>query len=69
MEATMVDVIEPPSVLQDATTILTVILCFILIILAIWFATSRSYVPAFFSMVGAAFIIWVIGAIKGAFRK
>ncbi|MBN1861677.1 MAG: hypothetical protein JW840_09485 [Candidatus Thermoplasmatota archaeon] len=47
---------------------LTVVLCFILIMLAIWFATNRSYVPAFFSMAGAGFIIWVIGAIKGLRR-
>lgn len=61
-------IIEPPSVMQDATTMLTVVLCFILIMLAIWFATNRSYVPAFFSMAGAGFIIWVIGAIKGLRR-
>jgi len=55
--------------IQDFTLILTVILCFILIILSIWFAVNASLVPAFFSMVGAAFIIWVIGAIKGALRR
>ncbi|MFA5102738.1 MAG: hypothetical protein WC525_06250 [Candidatus Thermoplasmatota archaeon] len=65
----MVEVIEPPSLMQEATTMLTVLLCFILILLAVWFATSHSYVPAFFSMAGAGFIIWVIGAIKGAFRR
>jgi hypothetical protein len=61
-------IIEPPSVMQDVTLILTVILCFILIVLAIWFAVGASYVPALFSMAGAVFIIWVIGAIKGAFK-
>lgn len=62
-------IIEPPSMIQDFTLILTVILCFILIILSIWFAVNASLVPAFFSMVGAAFIIWIIGAIKGALRR
>jgi hypothetical protein len=62
-------IIEPPSELQDFTLILTVILCFVLIVIAIWLSLQGLIVPAFFSMVGAGFIIWVIGAIKGAFRR
>ena len=62
-------VIEPPSELQDFTLILTVILCFVLIVIAIWLSLQNLMIPAFFSMVGAGFIIWVIGAIKGAFRR
>ena len=62
-------IIEPPSELQDITLILTVILCFILIIIAIWLSLQELMIPAFFSMVGAGLIIWIIGAMKGAFRK
>jgi len=62
-------IIEPPSEMQDIALIITIIFCFILILLAIWFAVNSSFVPAFFSMAGAAFIIWVIFAIKGTFRK
>ena len=62
-------IIEPPSELQDVTVILTVILCFILIIISIWLSLQNLMIPAFFSLVGAVFIIFVIGAIKGAFRK
>ena len=62
-------IIEPPSVLQDITLVITIILCFILIIIAIWLSLQSLFVPAFFSMVGAGFIIWIIGAIKGAFKR
>ena len=62
-------IIEPPSELQDFTVILTVILCFILIVIGVWLALQNMIIPALFSMVGAGFIIWVIGAMKGAFRR
>ena len=61
-------IIEPPSVLQDFTLILTVILCFVLIVLAIWLSLQNQMMPAIISLIGAGFLIWIIGAIKGAFR-
>jgi hypothetical protein len=61
-------IIEPPSVLQDFTLILTVILSFVLIVLAIWLSLQNQMIPAIFSLIGAGFLIWIIGAMKGAFR-
>jgi uncharacterized membrane protein (DUF373 family) len=63
------EIIEPPSELQDIALILSIILCFVLILVAIWFVSQHSLGPAFFSMTGAAFIVFVIWALKGAFRK
>jgi len=62
-------IIEPPSELQDIALILTIIICFILILLGIWFAMQHSLGPAFFSMTGAVFIVLVIWAMKGVFKK
>lgn len=62
-------IIEPPSEIQDMALILSICLCFVLILLAIWFITSHSIGSAFFSMTGAAFIVLVIWAIKGVFRR
>ena len=62
-------IIEPPSELQDIALILSIILCFVLILLAIWFACQHSLGPAFFSMTGAVFIVLVIWALKGVFKK
>jgi uncharacterized membrane protein (DUF373 family) len=55
--------------MQDIALILTIVLCFVLILLAIWFACQHSLGPAFFSMTGAVFIVLVIWAMKGVFRK
>ena len=63
------DIIEPPSELYDITLLLSVILSFVLIIIAIWFAVGKSYVPAFFSMTGVAMLVLIIGALKGVFKK
>jgi uncharacterized membrane protein (DUF373 family) len=63
------EIIEPPSEMQDIALILTIVLCFVLILLAIWFACQHSLGPAFFSMTGAVFIVLVIWAMKGVFRK
>lgn len=45
--------------------IVTITLCFILIIISIWFATDFSILPAIFSIIGALFIIKVLRAIRG----
>ena len=62
-------IIEPPSELQDISLILTIILCFILILLGVYFAVQHSLGPAFFSMTGAVFLVLVIWAVKGVFRR
>lgn len=62
-------VIEVPSELQDIALIISIFLCFALVLLAVWFACHESLGPAFFSMTGAVFIVLVIWAIKGVFRK
>lgn len=63
------DIIETPSEMQDIALVLAIVLCFILILIAIWFACQHSLGPAFFSMTGAVFIVLVIWAMKGVFRK
>ena len=65
----MTDIIEPASELQDIALIVSVVFCFILVLIAIWFATQSDLGPAFFSMTGAAFLVFAIWAIKGVFRK
>lgn len=62
-------IIEPASELQDIALILAICLCFVLILFAVFFAVNHSLGPAFFSMTGAMFIVFVIWAMKGAFRK
>ena len=63
------EIIEPPSELQDIALILTICLTFVLVLLAVWFATQHFLAPAFFSMTGAVFIVLVIWAMKGVFRR
>ena len=58
-------IIEAPSSLRDITTILTVVLCFICVILAIWLTLHGSIFPALFSIIGAWFMIYLIRAMKG----
>lgn len=65
----MTDIIEPGSELQDMALLIAVVLCFVLVLLAIWFATKSDLGPAFFSMTGAAFLVFVVWAIKGVFKK
>jgi len=66
----MVDgIIEPASELQDIALIIALLLCFILILLAVWFACHRSVSPALLSMTGAAFMALIIWAMKGVFKK
>lgn len=60
-------IIEPPSEWQDITVILSIILCFILIVISIWFAMQFSLIPAVFSIIGALFIIKIIRVMRGAY--
>lgn len=63
------EIIEPPSELQDIALLLTICLCFVLILLAVWFSLQHSLGPAFFSMAGAVFLVLIIWAVKGVFRR
>lgn len=54
-----------PSDWPIIVEMITIFLCFILVIISIWFAMGTSLFPAIFSMIGAFFIIKALRAIKG----
>jgi len=58
-------ILQPPSTLHDLSLLLATCFCFALIILAIYFATKGDFQPAAISLIGAAFFVPVISAIKG----
>ncbi|KAA0002688.1 MAG: hypothetical protein FE043_03735 [Thermoplasmata archaeon] len=58
-------IVQPPSELQDMALILSIILCFVLVTLSIYFAVTGSASSGAFSLIGAAFFVFVIFAIKG----
>jgi len=58
-------VIQPPSELQDIALILSIVLCFVLIVLSIYFAVSGNASSGAFSLIGAAFFVFIVFAIKG----
>ena len=58
-------VVQPPSELQDIALILSIVLCFVLIAISIYFAVKGEVSSSAFSLIGAAFFVFVIFAIKG----
>ena len=58
-------VVQPPSELQDIALILSIVLCFVLIAFSIYFAVKGEVSSGAFSLIGAAFFVFVIFAIKG----
>ena len=58
-------IFQPPSTLHDLSLLLATCFCFALIILAIHFATKGDFQPAAISLIGAAFFVPVISAMKG----
>jgi len=62
-------IIQPPSQLQDLAPILAMCFCFALILFSIYFAVNGSASSGAFSLIGAAFFVFIIFALKGAFRR
>ena len=65
----MVGVITPPSELEGIAILVTVVFCFVMGLIAVYFATMDSILPMITSLITGGFFVLIVFGLKSLFQK